>query len=250
MIAVDQAGVQGAPIGDYLNSDSQGTNPEVWRSKQPDGSYAVVLTNPSAQAQSGTADWSVFGVGGNVIVRDLWRKSDLVANANVNGGYQFNGPISFDLGAYQSKFLKVTPLVPVTQYLADSSANTLSGSAVLSNKNTATHGRAAGYMGNGGSITFNKIHVDTAGTYNIGILYFSGESRTGTLSINNGSPIAVTFPSTGSFSTLGTVTQSISLIKGDNSITVSVPPEATTLLTWIRLSCLRGQCNISRMPPD
>jgi hypothetical protein len=50
VIAVDQAGVQGAPIVDYLNSDSQGANPEVWRSKQPDGSYAVVLTNPSAQA--------------------------------------------------------------------------------------------------------------------------------------------------------------------------------------------------------
>jgi hypothetical protein len=115
-------------------------------------------------------------------------------------------------------------LTPVTQYLADAPVNTLTGSAVLSNKNTATHGRAAGYVGNGGSITFNKVHVDQAGVYNIGILFFNGEvSRPGTISVNNGTPMNVTFPGTGSFSTLGTVTQSLSLIAGDNSIAISAP---------------------------
>jgi hypothetical protein len=48
VLAVDQAGVPGAPINDYLVTDSDqknGSLPEIWRSKQPDGTYAILVTN-------------------------------------------------------------------------------------------------------------------------------------------------------------------------------------------------------------
>ena len=62
VIAIDQAGVPGAPIVDYLYEDPNGATPEVWRSRQPDGTYALVLTNPSATPRNGTADWTIFGL--------------------------------------------------------------------------------------------------------------------------------------------------------------------------------------------
>jgi len=224
VIAVDQAGIPGAPIVDYLNNDPSGTKPEIWRSKQLDGTYALVVANPSGSTQNATADPTVFGVNGGVIVRDLWSKSNLVANPNANPGYKFSGPLSFSLNAHQSKFLKITPLVPVTQYLADAAVNTFTGGTILGSKNTATDGRTAGFIGNGGSVTFNNINVPKTGNYAVTFLYFNGDpSRPATISINQGAPIAVTFPGTGSFSKLGASTQQLALNQGNNSITISAP---------------------------
>jgi len=83
VIAIDQAGVPGAPIVDYLYSDPNGSDPEVWRSKQPDGTYALVLTNPSATPRNGTADWTIFGVTGKVIFRNV----DSAAEPQPRGQY-------------------------------------------------------------------------------------------------------------------------------------------------------------------
>jgi hypothetical protein len=82
-------------------------------------------------------------------------------------------------------------------------------------------GTKAGYIGNGGSVVFGKVCAAKAGTYNLSILYFTGPARPGTISVHNGAPVTVTFPSTGSFSTVGMITQPVLLSTGYNTITIS-----------------------------
>ena len=226
-IAIDQAGVPGAPIADYLNSDPNGTKPEIWRSRQPDGTYAVVVTNPSGTAQKAMADWTVFGLTGDVIVRDLWNRSDLMASPNTRGGYRFSSPVTFALDAYQSKFLKITPLSPVAQYLADAKVNRLSGSASLVARNTATDGLAVSNVRNGGAIHFEKVNVPETANYQVGFLYFNGDSsRLATITANQEGGITVSFPGTGSFTSLGMLTQQLMLDQGENTITISAPDKS------------------------
>jgi hypothetical protein len=223
VIAIDQAGVQAAPVVDYLNSNSSGSQPETWRAKEADNSFTVLVTNPSATTQTGTTSWSLFGIPGPVMVRDLWNGVNLIGTPNKDGGYQIPGPSPFNLTAYQSRLLKETPMVPVTQYLVNGPNSNLLGSAVYGQANTCTDGTKAGYIGNGGSVMFGNVYAAKAGTYNLSILYFTDPDRPGTISVNNAAPVTVTFPSTGSFSTLGAIAQPVVLNAGNNTITISAP---------------------------
>jgi alpha-galactosidase len=116
VIAVNQAGVQAAPVVDYLTSDPGGSQPETWRAKEADNSFTILVSNPSGSTQTGTTAWSLVGIPGPVLVRDLLNGVNLVGTPNQDGGYQVPGPLPYNLTAYQSQLLKVTPMVPVTQY--------------------------------------------------------------------------------------------------------------------------------------
>jgi hypothetical protein len=221
VIAVDQAGVQAAPVVDYFTSDPNGTEPETWRAKEADNSFTVLVSNPTGNTQTGTTAWSLFGIPGAVMVRDLLGGVNLIGTPNQDGGYQIPGPLAYNLAAYQSQLLKVTPMTPVTQYLVDAPNSKLLGSAVYAHANTCSDGTKAGYIGNGGSVVFGNVYAAKAGTYNLSILYFTDPARPGTISVNNGAPVTITFPSTGSFSTLGAITQPVLLNAGYNTITIS-----------------------------
>jgi alpha galactosidase A-like protein/alpha-galactosidase-like CBM13-containing protein/alpha galactosidase C-like protein len=221
VIAIDQAGVQAAPVVDYLNTDPGGSQTETWRAKEADNSFTILVSNPSASTQTGTTAWPSFGIPGPVLVRDLWGGANLIGTPNQDGGYQISGPLAYNLAAYQSQLLKVTPMAPVTQYLVDGPNSKLLGSAVYAHANSCSDGTKAGYIGNGGSVVFGNVYAAKAGTYNLSILYFTDPARPGTISVNNGAPVTVSFPSTGSFSTLGAITQPVLLNAGYNTITIS-----------------------------
>ena len=225
VLAIDQAGISGAPVSDYLHVDpdqKNGSLPEIWRSKQPDGTYAVVLSNLASTTQNVTANWTSFGFTGDAIVRDLWARTNLVAKPNASGGYKFANSASFRLNTRQSALIKITPLAPVTQYLADAPGNTLTGGARFANNNAATDGRVASLGGNGGSIIFNKITVPAEGRHAVNFLYFDGDPcRRCSISVNGGTPLTVNFPGTGSFQTTGTLTMQLELQAGANSIAIS-----------------------------
>jgi hypothetical protein len=96
--------VPGAPIDDYLHTDPDQTNgslPEIWRSKQGDSTYAVLVSNLASSTQTVAANWASFGFTGDAIVRDLWNHTNLIANPNSNGGYKFTGSASFSLNTLQ-----------------------------------------------------------------------------------------------------------------------------------------------------
>lgn len=227
VLAVDQAGVPGAPIDDYLHTDpnqTDGSLLEIWRSKQRDSTYAVLVSNLASTTHGVTANWASFGFSGDAIVRDLWNHADLVANPNINGGYKFTDGTSFSLSTRQSVLVKVTPLVPVTQYLADAPGNTVTGATHLSGNNAASDGRVAGDVGNGGSVIFNHIEVHRTGTYTVNFLYFNGEAnRPASVSVNGGTPVILNFPGTGSFQRIGAFTVQLQLQAGTNSIAISAP---------------------------
>ena len=93
VIAVDQAGVQAAPVVDYLTSDPGGSQPETWRAKEADNSFTILVSNPSGTTQTGTTAWSLFGIPGPVLVRDLLNGVSLIGTPNQDGGYQVPGSL-------------------------------------------------------------------------------------------------------------------------------------------------------------
>ena len=69
-IAIDQAGHVATPI-------SQATPQQIWRAKNPDGSFTVALFNQANAPANVTARWSELGLEGSATVRDVWSHSDL-----------------------------------------------------------------------------------------------------------------------------------------------------------------------------
>ena len=110
-----------------------------------------------------------------------------------------------------------------TSYEAESPANTLAGGAVLASCSTCSGGEKVGFVGNGGTLTFNNITAPTAGTYNVTIVYCTGNVRPAMVSVNGGTPQALSFASTGSFNTTGTMTVPLSLNAGNNTIEFGDP---------------------------
>lgn len=110
-----------------------------------------------------------------------------------------------------------------TSYEAESPTNTLAGGAVQQSCPTCSGGAKVGFVGNGGTLTFNDINVASAGTYRVTIVYCSGDPRPAMVSVNGGTPQSLSFAATGSFATTGTMTISVPLAAGNNTIEFGDP---------------------------
>ena len=77
---------------------------------------------------------------------------------------------------------------------------------MVSTCSTCSGGAKVGFVGNGGTLTFNGISVPSAGTYRVTLVYCSGDPRPAMVSANGGPPQALSFASTGSYNTTGTMT--------------------------------------------
>lgn len=108
--------------------------------------------------------------------------------------------------------------------LAASSANTLAGGATVSSVSGVPGGQVVGYIGEGGTLTFNLSGM-SAGTYTMVIAYIDGDSgRTLDVSVNGGSASAYSLTGTGSWSTLGSYTVTgLALNAGSDTIEFSNP---------------------------
>jgi hypothetical protein len=120
-----------------------------------------------------------------------------------------------------------------TSYEAESSANTLGGAAVVQSCSTCSGGAKVGYVGEGGTLTFNNINVPTTGTYQVTLVYCSGSPRPAMVSADGAAPLSLNFASTGSFTTTGTMTVSLPLTAGSNTIELSDPNAFTP--DWDRI---------------
>jgi hypothetical protein len=120
-----------------------------------------------------------------------------------------------------------TPPPAATTYEAESPANTLAGGAVLQTCPTCSGRQKVGFVGNGGTLTFNGVTAATSGTYQVTIAYCSGDPRPAMVSVNGSTPQALSFPSTGSFSTVGTMTVPLPLTAGTNTIEFGDPAAYT-----------------------
>lgn len=93
-IAIDQAGHVATPL-------SQSTPQQVWRAKNPDGSYTVALFNLANTSAQVTATWKGLGLESSAVVRDLWSHSDLG---------EFEQEFSATLEPHACRLLMVKPM--------------------------------------------------------------------------------------------------------------------------------------------
>jgi Alpha galactosidase A/NPCBM-associated, NEW3 domain of alpha-galactosidase/Alpha galactosidase C-terminal beta sandwich domain/Carbohydrate binding module (family 35) len=166
------------------------------------------------------ADWLAVGtatVPGQATTQD----AGMFVTSHATGS---PGQVTFD-GFSVSASAATPPLA--TSYEAESPANTLAGGAVVQSCTTCSGGAKVGFVGNGGTLTFNNINVASAGTYQVTIVYCSGDARPATVSVNGGTPQALSFASTGSFSTTGTMTVPLALAAGNNTIEFADPAAYT-----------------------
>ncbi len=123
-----------------------------------------------------------------------------------------------DIDAYGDDSVDMTDYTFIE---AEASTNKRSGAAVISNAPMCSGVKKVGYIGNGANntLTFN-INVDTAGTYEIVLYYCTGEDRTVYVSTNGGEEVAVETPNSGGWNIASTVTFTVTLNEGDNTITL------------------------------
>jgi hypothetical protein len=194
VLKVEQAGVPGAPL-------TYNTPTQVWRARQPDGSYAVALFNTTAASAPVRVSWSDLGVQGAATVRDLWAHADLGSFATGFGA---------TLAADASLLLRVRPATPAAQIVADAPRNTRSGTTTL----TCTVCADGIAVGMGGTVTFNGL-AGRDGTSTVTIAYVNaGAPTTAKLRVNDEDRLTVSFPSTGTVDALQTVRVPLELERG------------------------------------
>lgn len=121
-----------------------------------------------------------------------------------------------------------TPPPIATLYMANAaSSNSLTR---LESCGTCYYGQVkVGYLGEGGTLTFDNVVVDKAGTYDLTIVYGDGSAaagspgRPGEMTIDNGGPKALQFTATGSYTTMGTMTLPVTLAAGSNTVEFGDP---------------------------
>jgi hypothetical protein len=204
--------------GSYINSVTppNGTIPEslpVWLQLQRNGS---VYTGYYSYDGS---DWLSAGsatVPGQAATQD----AGMFLTSHVSGA---TGEAVFDGFSVASG---ASPPPSATSYEAEAAANTLAGGAVVASCTACSGGKKVGFVGSGGTLTFNGVTAPSAGTYQVTIAYLDGSAtgRQAQISVNGGAPQTVSFAPTGSFSTVGTMTLPLQLTPGSNTIEFANPP--------------------------
>jgi len=173
------------------------------------GRQALVSVNGGAGQTVQFTPTGSFGTPGTLTVT-------LTLSAGSNT-IEFSNP-----SAYAPDFDKITvPATPSsTGYEAESSANTLAGGARVASCTACSGAQKVGYVGNGGTLTFNGVNVSTTGSYQVTIAYCDGSTsgRQALVSVNGGAGQTIQFTPTGSFGTPGTLTVTLTLGAGSNTI--------------------------------
>jgi alpha-galactosidase len=116
------------------------------------------------------------------------------------------------------------PPPPTEIYEAASSSNKVAGGAVVVACSACQGGEKVGYIGMGGTLTFNNVSVAASGTYSLQIFYENADSvaRTALVSFNGGLATNVSFPpSGGAFETMTVTGQFLS--GASNTVEISNP---------------------------
>ena len=205
VLGVDQAGVPGAPL-------TYSTPTQVWRARQPDGTYAIALFNNTSASAPVQVSWADLGFQNGATVRDLWTHTDLGS---------FPTGFSATLASDASRLLRVTPATPTSQVVADAPGNTRTGTTTLSCP-ACTDGVAVGM---GGAVTFNGL-TGADGVSTVTIAYVNaGAPTTARVKLDEKNPVTVSFPSTSTVDAIQTVRVPFEMAPGSHGrLTVTGGP--------------------------
>jgi hypothetical protein len=129
-------------------------------------------------------------------------------------------------------------VIPTTFIEAESAANTLTGSARTHSEENASGGLTIGNLGRGNAnaLRFNNVRVPQSGTFTLTVFYISGdENRNAAVSVN-GTGSVITFPATGDWDTVGSLTTRVNLRAGANTINLTNAAGPAPDIDRIRLS--------------
>jgi len=121
---------------------------------------------------------------------------------------------------------------------AEAGGNTLSRQAAVRSSAAASGGALVGFVGNGTAnyLQFNNVQSGTgaAGAYPVTVYYASGENRSTTISVNGGAATTVSTPGTGGWNTVGSVSVTLTLNAGANTIRLGNPAAGrrTSTASW------------------
>ncbi|MFB4278141.1 CBM35 domain-containing protein [Nonomuraea sp. MTCD27] len=175
-------------------------------------------------ALPGTADWNTW----NTVTTKVFLTAGI--NRVDVGAYATD-----DRDAVNLDYLEVTPATgTITSYQAESTANTLGGTARVAANAAASGGGYVGYIGAGAANTlrFNNVTVPAAGRYRMVVTYANGElgegatnyntnivDRYADISVNGGAAHRHYFRNTLGWSNYRTTVVDVVLAAGANTIT-------------------------------
>ncbi len=181
------------------------------------GSLLTTLALP------GTANWNTW----NTVTTKVFLPAG-VNRVNVDA---YTGD---DADAVNLDYLDVAATTgTITNYEAESSANTRGGTAAVASNSSASGGSYVGYVGNGAANTlqFNNVNAPAAGKYRVVVGYANGELGAGAsnyntnvvdryadISVNGGATRRVYFRNTLGWSNFWTTTVDVDLAAGANTI--------------------------------
>jgi hypothetical protein len=102
----------------------------------------------------------------------------------------------------------------------------------------ASGGQAVKLSGarDGTFVQFSGVSVATSGSYDLTIFFAAEQDRAGAISVGDGSPASVTFPSPGGEGTLGAVTVPVQLAAGDNTLVIGTSGGAPLFVDQITIT--------------
>ncbi|HET9171062.1 MAG TPA: CBM35 domain-containing protein [Actinospica sp.] len=213
IVAVDQDGIDARRIVSNVNQ-------QAYAKTEQNGDVILGLFNYNGSgSQTVTVSLAAAGISGSATATNLWTG----ASAGT-----LSGTYSVTLAAGASQILRLTPVSGAqgsTTYPASASANTLAGGAAVASCNACLGGEKVGFVGSGGTLTFNNVNVSTAGNYEVQLGYLDGTSgttgRSTTFTVDGAAAGSVTDTPTGSFANPGSMTVSLPLKAGSNTIELS-----------------------------
>jgi alpha-galactosidase len=112
-----------------------------------------------------------------------------------------------------------------TVYEGDASANTLAGGAVVQSCSACLDGKAVGYIGDGGTLTFPDITETSGGSHTLTVDFVNGGAARSMVITVNGTATTVSFPGTNDsdWDYVQTKTVTVTLNSGTNTIEFSNP---------------------------
>jgi alpha-galactosidase len=127
-----------------------------------------------------------------------------------------------DTGKYNALQQKSAQLISSAKYV-------LSGGAAVGGCSGCSGSQKVGSLGHEGTLTFTGVQAAKAGSRTITVVYDDGDTngRPLTYSANGGPQTTIQAPGTGGWNTVGTLTITVPLQAGANTITFTGPDSTT-----------------------